>query len=149
MKSFFELVLHRKGTWKGRKGNKQSFQDNANEVLVSWSPSNKTIDLQGSSDIIEKIDKTLTDLIQQVKTSEPLINKQTEYTKDEMDAIWAETKELYSRTQTNNIQEQWAKLKSKMYRVTQRKYSCLIKRKIHNKRGILKTKYVCTTNELT
>ena len=64
LKSFVELVFHRKGTWKGRKGKKQSFQDNVNDVFVSWSPSNKTIDLQGSSDIVETIDKTLTDLIQ-------------------------------------------------------------------------------------
>ena len=32
LKSFVELVLHRKGTWKGKKGKKQSFQDNVNEV---------------------------------------------------------------------------------------------------------------------
>ena len=74
LKSFVELVLHRKGTWKGKKGKKQSFQDNVNEVLISWSPSNKTIDLQGSSNILEKVIETLTDLIQPLNHSQ--INKQ-------------------------------------------------------------------------
>ena len=35
LKSFVELVLHRKGTWKSKKGKKQSFQDNVNEVIIS------------------------------------------------------------------------------------------------------------------
>ena len=65
--------------------------------MACWSPSNKTIDLQGSSDIIEKIDRTLTDLIQQVKTSEPPTNKQAELTKaDEIDTIWATITEIKS-----------------------------------------------------
>ena len=51
--------------------------------------------MQGSLDIIERMDKTLTHLIQQVKTSEPLTNKQTEYTKaEEIDTIWAEIEEI-------------------------------------------------------
>ena len=34
LKSFVELVLQRKGTWKGKKGKKQLFQDNVNEVII-------------------------------------------------------------------------------------------------------------------
>ena len=105
LKSFVELVLHGKGTWKGNKGKKQSFQDSVSEVIISWSPSNKTIDLQGSLDIIEQMDKTLTDLIQQVKTSEPLTNKQIEYTKaDEIDTIWATIKDIKAVLKNTNKQ---------------------------------------------
>ena len=51
--------------------------------------------MQGSLDITEQMDKTLADFIQQVKTSEPLTNKQTEHTKaEEIDNIWAEIKEI-------------------------------------------------------
>ena len=104
LKNFVELVLHQKGTWKGKKGKKQSFQDSVNEVLISWLPSNKTIDLQGSLDIPEKINKTLTDHIQQVRTPELLTNKQTEYTKDEIDTIWAEIKEIKAVLKNTNKQ---------------------------------------------
>ena len=55
-------------------------------------------------DIIEKVDKALTDLIQQVKTSEPLTNKQTEYMKDETDTIWTEVKEIKAVLKNTNKQ---------------------------------------------
>ena len=50
----------------------------------------------------KKIDKTLTDLIQQVKTYEPLTNKRTEYMKDEIDTIWAQIKETKAVLKNTN-----------------------------------------------
>ena len=45
LKSFIELVLNRKGIWKGEKDKKQTFQDG--EIILSWTLSSKNLELSG------------------------------------------------------------------------------------------------------
>ena len=66
LKSFIELVLNRKGTWKGKKDKKQTFQDG--EITLSWTPSSKNLELSGYE--VEKTEEVLNNLIEKVKNKQ-------------------------------------------------------------------------------
>ena len=66
LKSFIELVLNRKGTWKGKKDKKQTFQDG--EITLSWTPSSKNLELSGYE--VEETEEVLNNLIEKVKNKQ-------------------------------------------------------------------------------
>ena len=66
LKSFIELVLNRKGTWKGKRDKKQKFQDG--EITLSWTPSSKNLELSGYE--VKKTEEVLNNLIEKVKNKQ-------------------------------------------------------------------------------
>ena len=96
LKSFTELVLNRKGTWKGKKDKKQTFQDG--EITLSWTPSSKNLELSGYE--VEKTEEVLNNLIEKVKNKQdndvndnendkpPALQTTEASVKGEMSDIW-------------------------------------------------------------
>ena len=96
LKSFVELILKRKGTWKGKKG-KQNFQDN--EITLHWTPSSKTLGFTGPKETVEKTEELLNTLIQNVEVNMSGKEENTEdpdctITKDEIESIWRELNKI-------------------------------------------------------
>ena len=77
LKSFAELILKRKGTWKGKKDKKQNFQDN--EITFHWTPSSKPLDITGPKETVKKTEELLNTLIQNVEIN---TNSKEENTED-------------------------------------------------------------------
>ena len=97
LKSFVELILKRKGTWKGKKGKKQNFQDN--EITLHWTPSSKTLGFTGPKETVEKTEELLNTLIQNVEANMSGKEENTEdpdctITKDEIESIWRELNKI-------------------------------------------------------
>ena len=93
LKSFVALILKRKGTWKGKWGKKQNFQDN--KITLHWTPSSKTLDITGPKETVENTEKLLNTLIQNVEVDTNGKEENTEdpdctITKDEIKSIWRE-----------------------------------------------------------
>ena len=97
LKSFVELILKWKGTWKGKKGKKQNFQDN--EITLHWTPSSKTLGITGPKETVEKTEEQLNTLIQNVEVNTRGKEENTEdpdctITKDEIESIWRELNKI-------------------------------------------------------
>ena len=81
LKSFVELILKRKCTWKGKKGKKQNFQDN--EITLHWTPSSKTLGITGPNVEVNTSGK-------EENTEDP----DCTITKDEIESIWRELNKI-------------------------------------------------------
>ena len=93
LKSFVELILKWKSTWKGKEGKQQNFQDN--EITLHWTPSSKTLGITGPKETVEKTEELLNTLIQNVEVNTNGKEENTEdpdctITKDRIKSIWRE-----------------------------------------------------------
>ena len=65
LKSFVELISHRKGSWKGlAKTGKQTFSENNSKIHIYWWSTSKTLGIQGPSDTVEDIEGKLDNLLE-------------------------------------------------------------------------------------
>ena len=104
LKSFIELVLNRKGTWKGKKDKKQTFQDG--EITLSWTPSSKNLELSGYE--VEKTEEVLNHLIEKVKNKQ---DNDVNETKDDKTAA-LRTTEASVKGEINHIWKAIIEIKS-------------------------------------
>ena len=104
LKSFIELMLNRKGTWKGKKDKKHTFQDG--EITLSWTPSSKNLELSGYG--VEKTEEVLNNLIEKVKKKQD--NDVNDNENDKPPAL--QTTEASAKGEINDIWKAIIEIKS-------------------------------------
>ena len=76
LKDFVSLVLKRKGKWTGKKNTgKQTFSDSKVKLTLSWWPTSKTLQLQGTNENVENFESKLDNLLESIQKINPTKNE--------------------------------------------------------------------------
>ena len=68
LKDFVSLVLKRKGKWTGKKNTgKQTFSDSKAKLTLSWLPTSKMLQLQGTNENVENFESKLDNLLESLQ----------------------------------------------------------------------------------
>ena len=105
LKDFVSLVLKSKGKWTGKKNiGKQTFSDSKAKLALSWWPTSKTLQLQGTNENVENFESKLDNLLESIKKINPTKNDDSANLNEKSSRISAPEKRKRTKKPETHIQ---------------------------------------------
>ena len=105
LKDFVSLVLKRKGKWTGKKNTrKQTFSDSKAKLTLSWWPTSKTLQLQGTNENVENFETKLDNLLESIQKINPTKNDDSTNLNEKSSTISAPEKNKRTKKPETHIQ---------------------------------------------